>query len=52
MQVIDEAKEEANEQMDIRLIMKKLRLFEKVSQMVVNDYLLGSLYLTKPMTIE
>ena len=52
MEKIDEAREEANEQLDIRLIMKKIRYFEWTLSLLLDKTHRVASQIVKPMTIK
>ena len=52
MEIINEARKEANEQMDVRLIIKKLERLERINQLLLNERDLICAQLIAPPTIE
>ena len=49
---IAEAKEEISEQMDVRLILKKLNFYDNVTRVLLKEHQILGLYLADPPTIE
>ena len=52
MEIINAAREEANEQLDARLIIKKLERLERVNQLLISERNLICAQLIAPPTIE
>ena len=52
MEIINAAREEANEQLDARLIIKKLERLERVNELLINERNLVCAQLIAPPTIE
>lgn len=52
MKLVDEAREEVNEQLDVCLVVKKLLHLEKVVQFLTSEREYVTLQLTKPLTIK